>query len=247
MVDEISLAICVLGDLPMSACPCSGRLARTLRQDLDRYLFQVYGDPSLKTVRLLRILIEFPGIWAVVPYRLTHHCLYRVRPKVLANAFGAFFYMIQRIMVLAFGIEIDVHAHIGPGFFVCHSGGIVIGPAKIGSNCNLAHGVTLGRSSFETGPALDDAPILGDRVWLGSGSVVAGPITLGNDVTVAANSLVTRDVPDRGVARGVPASVISLVGSFRQVSYPGMVDDPDRAASLAAVGDTPTDTILAES
>src|SRR3974390_3226892 len=79
------LAICVLGDFPMGACPCSGGLARTLRQDLDRYLFQLSTDVSLKPLRLLRILIEVPGIWAVVPYRLTHQCLYRMRPKRLAT------------------------------------------------------------------------------------------------------------------------------------------------------------------
>lgn len=231
----------------MGSCPCSGGVARTLRRDLDRYLFQVYHDVRLSTPRLLRILAQFPGIWAVVSYRLTHHSLYRVRPRPLANALAAYFFIVQRIIVILFGIEIDGRAHIGPGFFINHFGGVVIGPVTIGSNCNLSQSVTLGRSSLESEPTGTDAPILGDRVWVGPGAVVAGSVSIGNDVTVAANSLVIRDIPDRGVGRGVPASVISRVGSFRQVSYPGMMEDPDRAASLAATAVASADTMSEES
>lgn len=220
----------------MSSCPCSGGLVKALRCDVDRYLYQLHGGVSLTAGRALRILVLFPGIWAVVPYRLTHQCLHRLRFKLLSNVLAAFFFAVQRLMIVLFGIEIDAHAHIGPGLFINHSGGVVIGPVTIGSNCNVNHGVTLGRSSLAPGTTCNDAPILGDRVWLGPGAVVAGPITLGNDVAVAANSLVTRNIPDRGVGRGVPASVISLTGSFRQVSYAGMLDDPDRAASMTAMG-----------
>jgi serine acetyltransferase len=88
-------------------------------------------------------------------------------------------------------------------------------------------------------------PVLADRVWLGPGAVIAGPIHLGNDVTVAANSLVTRNVPSRGVVRGVPAELISHRGSFRQVSYPGMEQDPERLSSIAeAEQNSPTEGYL---
>ena len=223
----------------MCACPCSGGLVQALRCDVDRYVFQLYGKDRLTAFRLLRMLTLFPGLWAVVPYRLTHQCLHRFRPKMLGSFLGAFCFVAQRVAIILFGIEIDAHAHIGPGLFINHSGGVVIGPVTIGSNCNVSHGVTLGRSSLAAGTTFADVPSLGNRVWLGPGAVVAGPISLGQDVVVAANSLVTRDIPDRGVARGVPASVISVVGSFRQISYRGMADDLERAASLAAVDSTP--------
>jgi serine O-acetyltransferase len=226
----------------MNTCPCSGGLVRALRCDVDRYMFQLYGENRWTIFGFLRMLLLFPGIWAVVPYRLTHQCLHRLRPKLLANFLGAFCFIAQRIAIVLFGIEIDAHAHIGPGLFINHFGGVIIGPVTIGSNCNVSHGVTLGRSSLAAGTTYADVPTLGDRVWLGPGAVVAGPLTLGNDVVVAANSLVTRDIPDRGVGRGVPASVISVVGSFRQVSYRGMMDDPDRVASLAAVDGQPVDS-----
>lgn len=225
----------------MTSCPCTGDLKKALRRDVDRCLFQLYGDVRLTAGRALRILILFPGIWAIFPYRLTHQCLHQLRPKSLAVVPASVFFVLQRLVIILFGIEVDAHAHIGPGLFINHSGGVVIGPVTIGNNCNISHGVTLGRSSLAPGSASDDAPVLGDRVWLGPGAVVAGPITLGNDVAVAANSLVTRSIPDRGVGRGVPASVISFTGSFRQVSYAGMLNDPERVASIMAMDVAPVE------
>lgn len=222
------------GDAMTSACPCSGGLSQAMRGDLDRYLYQLDGTARLTAGRLLRVLVLFPGLWALVAYRLTHQCLHRVRPRFLGKVLAGCFFAAQRIALVLFGIEIDSHAHIGTGLFVNHFGGIVIGPSSIGANCNISHGVTLGRSSLTAGTAQDDVPTLGDRVWLGPGAIVAGPITLGDDVTVAGNSLVTHDVPARGVAKGVPAKIVSLRGSFHQVAYPGMADDPGRSASLAA-------------
>jgi serine O-acetyltransferase len=200
-----------------------------MARDFGRYLYQLDGEGHATLSNIGRALVLFPGIWAVMPYRITHYCLHRVRPKRLGRALAVAPFIAQRTAIILFGIEIDSNAHIGPGLFINHFGGIIIGPAKLGANCNVNQGVTIGRSTLTPGTLQADVPTIGDRVWLGPGAVVAGPITLGNDATVAANSLVVRDVPDRGVARGVPAEIVSLRGSFLQVSYRGMDDDPDRA------------------
>jgi serine O-acetyltransferase len=215
-------------------CPCSGGLIRAFRRDFDRYLYSLNGDAPVTVGAVLRVIVMFPGLWAVIPYRLCHHFLYQFRPRFLGQLLAVPAFAAQRMAMLLFGIEIDSRAHIGGGFFVNHFGGIIIGPATIGANCNISQGVTVGRSSQVAGSAAGDVPILGDRVWLGPGAVVAGPITLGDDATVAGNSLVTRDVPARGVAMGVPAQTVSRKGSFRQVSYRGMADDPHRSAGLTA-------------
>jgi serine O-acetyltransferase len=217
-----------------SSCRCSRNLVRTIRKDFDRYVHSLSSDAPMTVGTLLRVMVLFPGIWAILPYRVCHHLLYKLHPRFLGRLLALPAFAVQRIAMVLFGIEIDSRAHIGEGIFVNHFGGIVIGPAYIGANCNISQGVTIGISSMVTGSALDDVPTLGDRVWLGPGVVVAGPITLGDDVTVASNSLVTQDVPARGIAIGVPAEVRSLRGSFRQVSYRGMADDPRRSASLTA-------------
>ena len=215
-------------------CPCSGGLVRALRRDVDRYFFSLNGEAPVSVGTLLRVIVTFPGFWALIPYRLCHHFLYQFRPRVLGKLLAVPAFAAQRMAVLLFGIEIDLRAHIGGGLFINHFGGIIVGPVNIGANCNISQGVTLGRSSRVTGSSVGDVPTLGDRVWLGPGAVVAGPITVGDDATVAANSLVTRDVPARGLAMGVPAKIVSLRGSFRQVSYRGMADDPQRSAALTA-------------
>lgn len=215
-----------------NSCPCSGGLRRAMLRDFRRYLYQLDGEGHATFSNIVRALVLYPGIWAVVPYRITHHCLHRIRPRRLGRALAVTPFIGQRIAIILFGIEIDSHAHIGPGLFINHFGGIIIGPARLGANCNVNQGVTVGRSTLTPGTLQADVPTVGDRVWLGPGVVVAGPITLGSDSTIAANSLVVRDVPDRGVARGVPAEIVSFRGSFRQISYQGMEEDPERVLAF---------------
>jgi serine O-acetyltransferase len=132
-------------------------------------------------------------------------------------------------------MEIDVHAHIGSGLWIPHGGYIVIGPVRIGRNCGIHQGVTLGArgSDLDGDQFRSSIPTLGDRVWVGPGAVIAGGATLGDDVAVGANSLLTRDVPPRGVVLGVPARLISRQGSFAQIVYRDMDSDDERKASLA--------------
>ena len=215
-------------------CACSTGIIRAVRRDVDRYVYSLAGGSPVRIATIPRVAILFPGLWAGLLYRLCHHFLYRFKPRFIGKCLAVPIFVAQRVGVILFGIEIDPRAHIGQGLFINHFGGIIVGPVTIGENCNIAQGVTLGRSSLVAGRAVDDAPTVGDRVWLGPGAVVAGPITLGDDVTVAGNSLITRDVPPRGVALGVPAEVVSRKGSFRQVSYRGMEEDWRRTAALMA-------------
>lgn len=118
--------------------------------------------------------------------------------------------MLRRYM-FKFGIQISYLADIGPGFYIGHFGQIVVtGQSRIGSNCNISHGVTIGVS--HRGPRAG-APIIGDDVYIGPGAKIIGSVRVGHSAAVGANAVVTRDVPDKGVAVGVPAKVISSAGS----------------------------------
>ena len=116
------------------------------------------------------------------------------------------------------GISISVGCRIGPGFYIGHFGGIVVhGDAVIGANCNISQGVTIGETP--RGPRRG-VPTLGDEVYIGPGAKIIGRIRVGDRVAVGANAVVTRDVPDDGVAIGIPAHVASLQGSR------GYIQDP---------------------
>jgi serine O-acetyltransferase len=78
---------------------------------------------------------------------------------------------------------------------------------------------------------------VGDRVYIGPGAAVIGDVTVGNDALIGVGAVVTKSLPERAVAVGNPARVISHDGSFRIISYPGMDDDQGRRASAAMAAD----------
>ena len=117
---------------------------------------------------------------------------------------------ISRVFVIRmgfkYGYQIDINATISKGFYIGHFGTIIIGQdVVIGSNCNVAHNVTIGR--IPKGK-LKGLPTIGDRVWFGTGAVVVGKIKIGSDVIIAPNSLVNFDVPDNSTVIGNPARII---------------------------------------
>ena len=104
--------------------------------------------------------------------------------------------------------NIDIHpgATIGRRFFIDHGAGVVIGEtAEVGNDVTLYHGVTLGGTSWNKGKR---HPTLEDGVMCGAGAKVLGPITLGRDARVGANSVVVKDVPAGMTVVGIPGRVV---------------------------------------
>jgi serine O-acetyltransferase len=102
-------------------------------------------------------------------------------------------------------VEIDHQAKIGPGFYIMHRNGIVIGPSPIGDNCVLHHNVTIGQ---RVAAGDKGVPRLGDNVWIGPGATIYGDITIGNNVTIAAGTVISKSVPDNSLVAGNPGRVI---------------------------------------
>ena len=104
---------------------------------------------------------------------------------------------------LGFTIPINV---FGPGLSLAHYGSIVVnGNAKVGKNCRIHSGVNIGRNN--------EAPTIGDNVYIGPGAKIWGKITIGNNVAIGANAVVSKDVPDNVTVAGVPFKIISNKGS----------------------------------
>lgn len=114
--------------------------------------------------------------------------------------------LLHRRMVARYGLEIPQKAEIGPGLYLGHAFCITVNPeARIGSDCNLHKGVTVGQ---ENRGKRKGAPIIGDRVWIGVNSSVVGKITVGDDVLIAPNTYVNCDVPSHSVVLGSPCRII---------------------------------------
>ena len=114
------------------------------------------------------------------------------------------------------GVEIHPGAILGSGLFIDHATGVVIGEtAEVGDDVTIFHGVTLGGTGRDTGKR---HPTIGDRVIIGAGAKILGPIKIGDDSRIGANSVVVKEVPSSSVVVGVPGQIISR-------AKPGSPDD----------------------
>lgn len=129
------------------------------------------------------------------------------------------------------GISIPPSTAIGRGFYIGHFGGIVVNRRTvIGTNCTIAHGVTLGKANRGRRAG---CPTIGNGVYLGPGSKVIGSIRIGDDVAIGANCVVTKDVPDHAVVVGIPGRVISHDGA---AGYVTKTEYEDRLGPVGRVG-----------
>ncbi|GAB1811477.1 serine O-acetyltransferase [Mycobacterium sp. MUNTM1] len=163
-------------------------------------------DPAVPTT--LQVILAYPGVHAIWGHRI-NHWLWRRGARLLARITAE----ITRILT---GVEIHPGAVLGPGLFIDHATGVVIGEtAEVGEDVTLYHGVTLGGSGRDTGKR---HPTIGDRVTIGAGAKILGAIKIGDDSRIGANAVVVKEVPSSSVVVGVPGQVISR-------SRPGSPDD----------------------
>jgi serine O-acetyltransferase len=142
-------------------------------------------------------------------------CRYTRGLRVLKYALHPIARLFLRHHRYKLGISIPYDTDIGKGFYIGHFGGIVVNDeTRIGNNCNISHGVTIGRGN--RGPRRG-CPAIGNNVFIGPGAKLFGSINIGNNVAIGANCVVTNDVPDNAVVAGVPGKVISLNGSYEYV------------------------------
>ncbi|MBI3943923.1 MAG: serine O-acetyltransferase [Chloroflexi bacterium] len=154
-------------------------------------------DPAARNV--VEIVLCYPGLHAVWGHRLTHWLWIR-KYRLLAR------WLSQLLRGLT-GIEIHPGAIIGPGLFIDHGMGVVIGEtSEIGEDVTLYHGVTLGGTSLQKGKR---HPTLGNRVVVGAGAKILGAITVGDNSRIGANAVVVKPVPPDSVVVGVPGQIVS--------------------------------------
>ncbi len=151
------------------------------------------------------------GLWALLQYRIAAAVYNGRLPSRLKKFVLLAFWPWQKIIEVSTGISLPYSAVVGPGLFIAHFGNVIVNSrAVLGRGCNLSPGVTIGISGRGERRGV---PVIGDRVYFGVNSVVVGPIKVGNDVVIGANSLVHIDVPSNCTMLGVPAVIINNRGS----------------------------------
>jgi serine O-acetyltransferase len=139
------------------------------------------------------------------------------QPAILATPLYWLARIILRHYTYKFGIFIPYDTQIDAGFYIGHCGDIHVNScARIGRNCNISQGVTLGQANRGKNAGY---PIVGDDVYIGPGAKIIGAVRVGNNVAIGANCVVTKDVPDHAVVVGVPGRVISYDGAAGYVEH----------------------------
>lgn len=172
---------------------------RLIKADINRYN-ELTGRVKSR-VFFVEVMSAFFGmrLTPVILYRMSSFC-YRKKIPLFSKIFSLLNFII-------FGVEIATNCEIGGGFFIPHSQGIVIGAAKIGKNATIYQQVTLGAKNIDIPFNPDNRPVLGDNVLVASGAKVLGGISIGNNVTIAANSVVTKSCVDNVLLAGIPAVI----------------------------------------
>ena len=153
-------------------------------------------DPASRSY--LEILTCYPGLHATFFYKISNF-FWKLNLKLIAR-------MISHISRFLTGIEIHPAVKIGKNIFIDHGMGVVIGETTIiGDNVSIYQGVTLGGTKWEKKKR---HPTINDNVIIGAGAKVLGPISVGKNSKIGANSVVTRNVPSNTTVIGIPARVI---------------------------------------
>ncbi|HZO06144.1 MAG TPA: serine O-acetyltransferase [Solirubrobacterales bacterium] len=159
-------------------------------------------DPAAQGVSSFEILTSWAGVQALLAHRIAHALMEAgvpVLPRFIAYATRA-----------VTGVEIHPAAQIGREFFIDHGAGVVIGETAVIGNCvTLYQGVTLGGTGFQRGKR---HPTLGDNVTVGSGAKLLGPIAVGDNAKVGANTVVVEDVPPGATVVGNPGHPVRVEG-----------------------------------
>lgn len=172
-------------------------------------------DPAARSV--MEVLTCYPGLHAIWMHRIAHF-LWQRRWHFSAR-------FISHISRFLTGIEIHPGATIGGRFFIDHGSGVVIGEtAEIGDDVLIYQGVILGGVTLQKKKR---HPTVGNNVLIGSGTIVLGPVLIGDGARIGAASLVIHDVPPEAIAVGVPARLgLGFSGKEIQEMTDNKLPDP---------------------
>ncbi len=159
------------------------------------------NDPAARHLEIF----TYAGLHAITMHRITH-LLWKLGVPLVPR-------IISQLNRFLTGIEIHPGARIGSGLFIDHGMGIVIGEtSEIGDNCVLFHNVTLGGTGKHQGKR---HPTIGNGVFIGTGATILGPVTVGSNVKIGANTfIIMHDVPDNCTVVGSPGQIVKIDGQI---------------------------------
>lgn len=205
----------------------TGGLLATVRADVEAAThpnYRLYSAAQFWTRALGKALLS-PNVRAVITFRIAS---YLARRRLLPLAMW-----LRGRAVSRSGADIHPLATIGPGLFLPHSSGVVIGPdVVIGARARVHQGVTLG-DPVHLGAGEWAAPRVGDDVTIGANAVLLGAVQVGDGAVIGANAVVTSDVAAGTIVAGVPARVLRAASSPNPSRFGRKTGETGEEAGLA--------------
>jgi serine O-acetyltransferase len=147
-----------------------------------------------------------PGFHALAVYRIGVWCD-AIQPRLLRIPVRLFERVMHVFVRNFYGIELYTSTRIGRRFYIAHQNGIVIHrEAVIGDDCVVRQGVTIGTLTHE---GASRVPVVGNRVQFGVGSIAAGAITIGDDVTIGPNAVLLTSVPASSIVASPQCRILA--------------------------------------
>jgi serine O-acetyltransferase len=147
-----------------------------------------------------------PGFLAIAVHRMGNARM-AVRLKLLRAPLTIAYHTFFNFVNVVLGIDLPYTARLGRRVRIWHHGGMVLGARAIGDDVHIRHNTTFGVLNRHEPSG---KPIIGDRVDIGAGACIVGPVTVGDDCVIGPNSVVLRHLPAGSVVMGVPARQAAL-------------------------------------
>lgn len=185
------------------------------RKELHYYLNEDFKRNSFSynaAGRIKRFMLDYFGAenaCALGYLVLLRKCEYYYNNRF--NPLSKTLYILYKLRLSRAGRKLNIRIPlntVGYGLRIHHiagGGGCLLNCQRMGNYCGVNSGVLLGNNKDRF-----DIPIIGDNVMLNAGCKVFGKITIGNNANIGAGAVVTKDVPDGGVAVGCPARIIRI-------------------------------------
>lgn len=186
-------------------------------RDLARYFSLESRDGNPGLLEKARIVARYPALHAVAVHRLGSWIHRTPLPLPFRLTAKAVHHTASFLTHALWGIEISAGADIGGGLYIGHTGAVIIGPVKMGRDCSVSERVTIGRRT--DGQGKSGLPEIGDRVWIGTGSVLFGDIQIGDGASIAPLTMVGRNVAPRTLVLGNPMQVLKRDHDNRVQTY----------------------------
>ncbi|MBM4332164.1 MAG: serine acetyltransferase [Deltaproteobacteria bacterium] len=173
-----------------------------IKEDVKRYI----GSRVFSFWEVIKACYFAEGLLFGVLFRICQ-AIGQIKNPILRTTLKLIFvWILYRFCSVILGIHIDIGARIGKGLYIGHYGGIFIGPVVIGDYCNISQQVTIGEGRL--GTLRQGLPSIGDYVYIAPGAKIFGKITIGNNASIGANAVISKDIPDNAVVVGNPGRIV---------------------------------------